>query len=201
MDYLERSFERGNVAIAYIYCSYKEQGGQTAANLIASLLQQLVQRNVVISEKVVSLYHSHIRKRTRPMLEECSNLLQSEVLRFPKVFMVIDAMDECSESNGTRTSFLTEIRKLQSSVHLLVTSRHISTIEYEFRKASRLEIHASDGDVRRYLESRITREPQLAGHVEADPALRDTIIDTLVENAKGMCVSITRPRAEVLDLA
>ena len=43
VEYLERSFEKNNVAIAYIYCSYKEQEDQTTVNLIASLLQQLVQ--------------------------------------------------------------------------------------------------------------------------------------------------------------
>ena len=42
VDYLERSFEQEDVAIAYIYCSYKEQEDQTDVNLIASLLQQLV---------------------------------------------------------------------------------------------------------------------------------------------------------------
>jgi len=134
----------------------------------------------------VSLYDYHIKKGTRPTLSEYSKLLQSEVRTFSKAFIIIDALDECPEINGTRMSFLTEVRKLQPSIHLLVTSRHIPAIEREFREATRLEISASDEDVRRYLEGRIAKESQLASHVEADPALQGKIIDTLVENAKGM---------------
>ncbi|KAH0536690.1 hypothetical protein FGG08_006456 [Glutinoglossum americanum] len=186
VDYLERSFEKENVAIAYIYCSYKEQEDQTVVNLIASLLQQLVQRNPIISDEVMSLHRSHIRKRTRPKLDEYSSLLQSEVCRFSKVFIVIDALDECPESKRTRDNFLVEVRKLQPRIHLLVTSRHVSTIEREFEKSARVEIRASDEDVKRYLEGRVKTEGRLVRHVKADPALQDTIVNTIAEKAKGI---------------
>src|SRR5205085_10842297 len=122
----------------------------------------------------------------RPTLGEWSKLLQSEVHRFSKVFIVIDALDECFEGDGSRWSFLAEIQKLHPSIHLLVTSRHISTIEHEFEKAACMEIHASDEDVRRYVEGRIEQERQLSRHVKADPALQETIINAIVEKAKGM---------------
>ena len=186
VDYLQQSFEREDVAIAYVYCSYKEQEDHTAVNLITSLLQQLVQRRPVISGEIKSIYHDYIKKRKRPTLGEWSKLLQAEVRHFSKVFIVIDALDECSEGNGTRWSFLTEIQKLQPSVNLLVTSRHISAIEHEFEKATSVEIHARNEDVRRYVEDRIERERRLARHVKDDPALRETIINSIVEKARGM---------------
>ena len=122
----------------------------------------------------------------RPTLAECANLLQSEVRGFSKIFIVIDALDECPESNGTRMSFLMEIRKLQPNIHLLVTSRYIPSIEREFEKAERVEIRASNEDIRRYLGGRIERGHRLVRHVRADPALHKTIINTIVEKAKGM---------------
>ena len=186
MDYLERFFQREDVAIAYIYCSYKEQEDQTVVNLIASLLQQLIQSNSTISNEISSLYHDHIKKQKRPTLDQWFKLLQSEVQRFSKVFIIIDALDECPESKGTRDSFLAEIRKLQPSIHLLVTSRHIPTIECEFEKAAQVEIRARDEDVRRYLERRIKREHRLISLVKVDLALQETIINTIVEKAKGM---------------
>jgi hypothetical protein len=186
VDYLERSFEREDVAITYAYCSYKEQEDQTVVNLIASLLQQLVRRKRVISDEIVSLYHHHLDKRTRPTLAEWSKLLQSEVRHLSKVFVIIDAFDEHLESNDTRYSFLAEIRKLQSSIHLLVTSRHIASIKREFEEAARVEIRASDIDIRRYLENRIKREHGLVRHVKVDSALQEAIINTIVKKAKGM---------------
>ena len=121
-------------------------------------MQQLVQGNPVISDDVVSLYHRHSKKQTRPTLDELSKLLQLEVRRISKVFIIVDALDECPESNRTRKSFLAEIRKLQPTVHLLITSRHIPAIEREFETAAKIEIRASDEDVRKRLESRIESE-------------------------------------------
>src|SRR5436190_10435295 len=95
VEYLERSFEKNNVAIAYIYCSYKEQEDQTDVNLIASLLQQLVQSNPIIFDEIASLYDDNIKKQKRPTLSEWSKLLQLEIRSLSKVFIIIDALDEC----------------------------------------------------------------------------------------------------------
>ncbi|KAI9770937.1 MAG: hypothetical protein M1840_002641 [Geoglossum simile] len=185
IDHLEKSFKGKDIAVAYIYCSYKEQEDQTDANLIASLLQQIVQRGPSISDKLSSVYNRHIQKQTRPVLSEWLELLKSESRHFSKLFIVIDAFDEFSERNGTRDSFFAEIRTLPN-MHLLVTSRHISTIESLFEKTARVEVRAIDTDVRRYLECRIEREGRLVRHVKADPSLKETIVDTVVAKAKGM---------------
>ena len=190
IDYLKQFIEQEDVAVIYIYCSYKEKDDQTAISLVASLLQQLVQKSSTVSEEIVSLYDYHIRNETRPALSELSKLLQLEVRRFSKVFILIDALDECPQSNGVRMSFLKEIQKLAPSIHLLVTSRHSSVIEREFEKAGHLEIRASDEDVRRYLECRIKMEHQLIRLVKTHPALQGNIISTIVEKAKGMSVFI-----------
>ena len=149
-------------------------------------MQQLIQRNPVISDDVLSLYHCHSKKQTRPTLGELSELLQSEVRRTSKVFIVIDALDECPENNRTRESFLAEIRKLQPTIYLLATSRHIQAIEREFEQAERVEIRASDEDVMKYLKYRIESEGRLVRLVKADPALQAVIVNTIVENARGM---------------
>jgi hypothetical protein len=134
----------------------------------------------------VSLYHRHSKKQTRPTLDELSKLLQSEVRRISKVFIIIDALDECPESNCTRESFLTEIRKLHPTIYLLITSRHILAVEREFEQAERVEIRASGVDVKKYLEYRIESEGRLVRLVRADPALQAVTVNTIVENAKGM---------------
>lgn len=134
----------------------------------------------------MELYRQHSKKQTRPTLDELSKLLQLEVFRFSKVFIVIDALDECPENRGTRDSFITEIRNLQPITHLLVTSRQISTIEREFQKAAQVEIHAKDEDIGRYIESRIQGDYQLIRYTQKDPGLQDTIRNTIIEKTKGM---------------
>ncbi|KIW35343.1 uncharacterized protein PV07_02044 [Cladophialophora immunda] len=186
VDFLERSFIREDVGIAYIYCSYKDQDNQTATNLIASLLQQLARRASVISENIKSLYEKHALNKARPSLDVFSSHLQSEVRRFSEVFIIIDALDECTEDNGTRRSFLDEIQKLQPNVHLLITSRHSATIQLGSESLTHIEIHASDRDIARYLENRIENAHRLVLHVRKDPSLENTIVRTISEKVKGM---------------
>ncbi|KAF2175434.1 hypothetical protein K469DRAFT_647119, partial [Zopfia rhizophila CBS 207.26] len=184
VDYLERNLALDHVGIAYIYFNYKEQSEQTATNLIASLLQQLVRKDAFVSEEITSLFHRHMQQLTRPTIAEWSMLLESQIGRFSRVFILIDALDECSES--TRDEFLYEMQQLQPFINLLITSRPISTIELELDGAARLGIHAADADIRRYLERRVKRERRLRRLLITDSALEETIVETIAENAKGM---------------
>ncbi len=121
----------------------------------------------------------------RPTLDEWSKLLQSEISHFSRVYILIDALDECVE--GVRKNFLNEIRNLEPrGVKLFVTSRHSANIEHEFEKATCLDIKARDDDIRRYLECRIEKEDRLISHVKADLSLREEVMNTLVTKAKGM---------------
>jgi hypothetical protein len=188
ISYLEQVFKQENVGIAYLYCAHKEQN-QTAVNLVASLLKQLIhQQQSAISDNILKLYRYHVDRDTRPSLSEYSRLLYLEIGYFSKVFIVIDALDECSEETGARMQLLAEVRKLLPKIRLLVTSRPISNIEHEFKDAACLEIRASDEDVIQYLKSRIKGQLPLATYARTDPALRDTILNAIVEKARGMYV-------------
>jgi ureidoglycolate hydrolase len=185
INFLERIIKQENVGIAYIYCTHREQN-QTAGNLIASLLKQLIQQRPAIPVNIRDLYRHHRSKQTHPPLSDYSRLLQAELHHFSKVYIVIDALDECSEESRIREHFLAEIQGLSPMVQLLVTSRHIPDIEHKFEGAARLEICASDGDIKRYLESRIERQLPLASYVSTNPALRSDILTTITLKAHGM---------------
>jgi hypothetical protein len=185
INYLERTIKQENVGIAYIYCTHREQN-QTAENLVASLLKQLIQQRSAIPGNIRDLYRHHRNKQTHPPLSEYSRLLQAELRHFSKVFIVIDALDECSEEGRIREHFLAEVQKLLAVVRLLVTSRHMPDIERKSEGEARLEIRASDEDVERYLESRIESQLPLANYVEMDHALRRDILNTIIRRAHGM---------------
>jgi hypothetical protein len=132
----------------------------------------------------MSTYNRSSKKGSRPTSDEWSGLLHAEVRRFSEVFIVVDALDECS--NDVRDNFLGEIQRLQSTVHILITSRLISSIETELSKGLQTEIKASDGDVKQYLETRIQNESRLACLLRGDAELQATIVESIVKNAKGM---------------
>ena len=174
------------MGIAFLYCNYKEQKTQTIRHLIASLLRQYCERNSAIPDEVEKLYHSHNRSGTRPSLSEFYQALLAVIRRFSKVFIVVDALDECNESNGTGNRLIREINQLWPRPYLLCTSRHLLSIERQFDSAPRQEIRASNTDVEKYIVGSIAQNARLKKHVLADPSLRDAITRSIFERVDGM---------------
>jgi Cdc6-like AAA superfamily ATPase len=143
-----------SVGIAYLYCNFQQQNKQKAEELLASLLKQLAQEH---SATVKDLYDRHKITQTRPSSDEISRALQSMADVYSRVFIVVDALDECQISDGGRTRLLSEIFNLQvrSGANIFATSRFIPDITEKFQGSISLEIRASDEDMQRYLDGRI----------------------------------------------
>ncbi|KAJ4290853.1 hypothetical protein N0V90_010048 [Kalmusia sp. IMI 367209] len=183
VDTIERLYVQHD-AIAYIYFNYKEQAEKTTAVILANLFQQLLRKDAIISVEVASILHPHMQHLTRPSAAEWSVLLKHQISRFSRVFIVVDALDECSEN--TRDEFLAELRQLQPSVNLMITSRPTLVIESELPGAARLDIQANDRDIRRYLKGRIEKERRLRRLLTSDLALQGSVVETIVQNSRGM---------------
>jgi hypothetical protein len=176
-----------NIGIAYLYCNYQQQYKQKIEDLLASLLKQFVQEQPSIPDSVKTLYDRHKDKRTRPSLDEISGALQSVTAAYSRVFIIVDALDECQTSDGCRQRFLSGLFDLQAKcgANLFATSRPISSIEKEFEGHTILEIRASAQDVRRYLEGHMFRLP---GFVVRNLELQDEIKTKIVKAVDGMYV-------------
>lgn len=158
VDYLYSQFyNNSKIGIAYIYCNFRMRDKQTIDDLLASVLKQLAEGQSCLSESVKDLYNRHKALRTRPSINEILTVLQSVTLLYSRIFIVVDALDECEESSGCRMRFISELFNLQMSigVNILVTSRFIPDIRDKFKGSTEVEIRAHDEDVRKYLESRI----------------------------------------------
>jgi Cdc6-like AAA superfamily ATPase len=151
-----------SVGIAYIYCNFRRNQDQKTVDLLASLLKQFSQGFTLMPQSLRRLHESHQSQRTRPSIVEISQTMQSVVSEYSKAFIIIDALDECQDSGGDRKRFLAELFSLQAKtgVCLLATSRSIPNIEKEFKgRSTRVEIRASDYDLKRYVSENITRLP------------------------------------------
>ncbi|KAI9854922.1 MAG: hypothetical protein M1824_006491 [Vezdaea acicularis] len=188
IDHVQRAFKDDNAVILWIYCNYKQKSEQTITNLLGSLLKQVVLQRPNISDHVRGLHDKHSKLNTRPAPEEIVQVLGAELACYSQTFIVVDALDECSEESKTRSNLLGNLRSLSGNVSLLVTSRNLPTSETEcdFDRKNRVEIRASDEDVRCYVEARISSEPRLLRHVKVEPTLRNLITETIVNNVEGM---------------
>jgi Cdc6-like AAA superfamily ATPase len=175
-----------SIVVAHLYCNFQRQHEQKPADLLASLLKQLLEDLPSIPDNVKSLYEHCKAKRTHPSIDDISKALQSVVDDYSRAFIVIDALDECQVSDGGRQRFLSEIFNLQAQtgVSLFVTSRGIPEIMKEFEGSICLEIRASDEDVLRYIDGRISR--LLRSRISRYPDLQNTIRKELLKAVDGM---------------
>ena len=184
----EKAFQDHKTGIAVLYCSYKRGEEQRDVNLLAALLKQLAQGQQLIPEPVKSLYEHHKTRKSRPSSDEISTSLLATSKSYSQVFIIIDALDECRDDDGTRAKLLSRIRNLQtqSNVKLMATSRLITKIEQEFEKDIRLDVRASNDDVERYLDSQMSRLPSC---VLERPSLQQRIKTDIIKAADGMLVT------------
>lgn len=174
-----------NICVAYLYCNFRRKDDQKAQDLLASLLKQLVQSRPSLPETVKSLHGWHKDKRTQPSFNEILTTLQSVAALYSRVFIIVDALDECQVSDGCRESFLRELFKLRDKcrANLFATSRFIPEITDRFERSTSLKIQASSEDVQRYLDGHMFRLP---GFVRRSPELQEEIKTAIIKAVDGM---------------
>ncbi|EAW23743.1 ankyrin repeat domain-containing protein [Aspergillus fischeri NRRL 181] len=186
VDKLESEFGNDrDVGIAYIFCSFEHRDDQmqNPDSLLASFLRQLGQNLDPIPDSIVALYDKHKVKGTRPSFNETSKALRLVVRRLPRVFIVIDALDECRRLAISRV--LDELFNLQAAhnLNLLATSRFIPEMTAKFQGKPTEEIRAAKADVMIYLNANMNK---LHAFVSRNRQLQQKIIVEISDAAGGM---------------
>lgn len=183
---LQTCFEaRKDVVVAYLYCNFNRQAEQGIDRILATLTRQLIQERVQLPDAVIALYEKHRRRATRPSVEELKQVLQLLVCSYSRIFVVIDALDECE--NDARCDLLDNLTALQNSgsnnMNVLATTRFIPEIVERFSQQPRLEVRANESDIAVYLTSQMNK---LAGCVSRNTQLQDAIKSQIINAAEGM---------------
>lgn len=195
MNHLQEEYKNTNVGVAFIYCNHKETETQTASNLIASLWRQLAFGRHISSD-VHDLYLKHNERHTKPSLDEIVSVLRSAVADYLRVFVIVDALDECPNEKNTRDIVLTRLTTLGPTVNLLLTSRPNIGIEMIFPDIEQLEIRASPHDIRLYIKAQINSGSRLAKHCKDRPNLQEEIEKKIISRADGMyALALVHPSA------
>jgi len=190
VDHLLKTVRSNAIGVSYIYCNYKAQAHQNTTTLLAAILKQLVRNRPSIADPVTCLYDLHATDNTRPSLDEIFSALQSVLTIYSTVYVVIDALDECPDKDGTRSQLLAKLRDLQrkTDLHLMATSRLIPDVVQEFNGMPMLEVRASDVDVQQFVAGQIYRLPKC---IQRDNKLQGSVRDKIVEAVDGMYVNRT----------
>jgi Cdc6-like AAA superfamily ATPase len=180
------------VAVAYIYGNYNRRHEQTPIQLVSSLLKQLVLQLPSIPEQIRDLYDQHYQHGSRPQLLTLIQYLEHIIVEHTRVFFVIDALDELPQD--AMDVCIPELLRLtrMTSLRIFATARPVPAITTKFEgpESIRLEIHAIDEDIERYIQAYLSVLPSF---VMETPGMEEDIQTSLCKAAGGMYANCALP--------
>ncbi|KFY15118.1 hypothetical protein V492_02220 [Pseudogymnoascus sp. VKM F-4246] len=185
IDDLRNLFLSYGFPVAFLYFDYQDQDQQTSINLLSSILRQIVAVMPEIPKPVADAYEKSQRSESYLLIHELEKMILETVETIPRVYIIIDALDECEESRCRRPflQFISNLSKAQA-VRLFVTSRQsYHDINTFFSAYPQIEIQAHDYDLRRYIYQELDHAA-IDDIIDEDFATK--IIETVLTKAQGM---------------
>jgi c-di-GMP-related signal transduction protein len=160
---------------------------QNVDGLIRSFIQQLSRTD--IHETVRKLYEPHKATKDQPAEFELKETLQQLIHDLPRLFLVIDALDECTEREEL-LEFISELRDWTSkSHHVVFTSREEQDLRDGLSVLDPTHLRINEASVRKdisvYIEKRLTRHIRLRNWCRR-PQVKQAIETALLGGAQGM---------------
>lgn len=181
-------------AIAYHYLDFKDDRSQDPATIFGTLVKELYLKlpSTEMHPGIQSLYNLSYDKTTgraeKPSWEDLIELLTQIAALFPRILLVVEALDEAAQE--TQEKILCPTLKhtaLQEGLRIatLVTGRNEVTMEQAFRGLPdiNLEPDRMSQDITRYTEAEVRRRPSLAA---LDIGTQEQVIKRVVKGAHGM---------------
>lgn len=187
-------WEKPSLRLAYWYFSVNDTNRRSLHNLLRALFTQLCPTSAA-PPALIKLWDANRQGREVPQISESIQTLEhilgenlAEVR--PKIFIVIDALDESNEAERAEIlDMLQRIVSLYVDIHLLITSR-TSTVEVEQRLQDTaklfnvvIEHQHADEDILTHITERLQNDEDLN---KWPPDLRNIIEKALAANAAGM---------------
>ncbi|EWZ86563.1 hypothetical protein FOWG_10125 [Fusarium oxysporum f. sp. lycopersici MN25] len=175
--------EKSDTACIYFYFHEGDDKSPPAARIWSTLLLQLLQHQGTtdLAQDLKSKYNNSFRGTAPIHPIEYFNLFKAQASKFKIVYLIIDALDSCTNSEGERTRQRMQeaLRKLPQNIRFLFTSRSDSLIR-DLGISQRLHITPHESDIRRYVTDQINRDLELH-RVLADAAYQDEVITRVTE--------------------
>ncbi|KAL4905787.1 hypothetical protein BDW74DRAFT_12781 [Aspergillus multicolor] len=184
VDHLAMQFGSDkSIGIAYIYFDFREI--HEIEELFINLLMQLASQSLDLPEVVKDLHEKHKSQATRSLDWEISSANQCVTATFSKVFIVVDALDVCPDTEDYRNMAVDELLKLRTtnSVSLLVTSRPSPDILETFSGEVHIEIQATKEDIEAYVHGHLRSLPRF---IQRNLDLQQKITSSISKAADGM---------------
>ena len=188
-----------NVLMAYFYFDFRDANKQNLRDLVASLLTQLSARSRPRCDILSGLYSDHDEGKNQPsgrILVKCLKEMLSLPDQYP-TYLIIDALDESSNTSGIPSPRETVLQLLEDFVNLSLPNLRIcvtSRPEIDIRNvlepltSCRVSLHDQSGqkkDIADYVRSIVySSSEQIMRRWKTED--KELVIETLSERADGM---------------
>ncbi|KAG7008155.1 transcriptional activator ptaB [Physcia stellaris] len=178
------------VGTGYFYIRHDDSASHKPQNVLGSLIAQLARQNSSALAKVMEFYKKHVEQTypaTAPEDNDLTDLLIEISQYFTSTYIMIDGLDECGPAfDRDRERLINIIAELhvdaERSIRTLIFSRDERDIRkcFEHAQFQIVSIAATSADLRLFANAWSGKL-----NVRSDE-LKVQIVDTLVEEAKGM---------------
>jgi hypothetical protein len=205
LDHLTKyELDEDKTCVIFAYYSYRHPERDNPASLVGSFIRQLCSKLDHLPEKIQYFFQATYYNARTPTFEDMEPLLFDLLGAYSKVFIIIDALDECQApiqenrrpSSGRRPKYRREVLDFIDNLtsqplfctKVLVTSRREEDIEDAFNRRPVIEVDATqvDADIKTYLYDEIELRVMKRSLKLRDPKLKDRIFSTLASRAQGM---------------
>ncbi|KAK7914186.1 hypothetical protein PG985_011889 [Apiospora marii] len=188
VDELEVSFPDEDVGIAWVYCEHVRITQQSRQYILEVFTRQLLARKTSICDELKSDLEVPM-----PLLNDRKRLLNSALSRFTRSFLILDALDEYSQSPAEKHLLASMLRELaeecqSSNVHICITSREdIGVWDLLSRpaiKTTHLPVRASEHDIRALVYEVYDKEATVTQWMN-DSWLRQMAAASIIEKSQA----------------
>ena len=176
-----------SIVVAGFYCDYLSQQEQTTTNIVGAILRLLLGKAGIPNYLREAFQKSKAEFGGRgPLLADLAGMLRTAIASLPRVFICIDALDECLPKYLPELlESLKGIIRESSRTRLFLTGRpHVGEdISRYFTKVVTIPISPNPNDIRNYVEMRLDRDPEPEA---MNKELRVDIVRVILEKISNM---------------
>lgn len=183
------------MSISYFFCTSNDQRSEEPRTILTSLARQIL--NIFDETKEIgdSLKSMFVTNHREPNIKDLSELLVS-VARLPTAsYLIIDGLDECSDSD--RREILgclgVLIRGIPRGIKILISSRWMDSELLENFTQISLQTSRNRSDIELYIREIIDAKIKDRSIVIKDPCMAEEIKQALIQKAGGMYVPVEFP--------
>ena len=167
----------------FIYFDYALQKQQNMTALFGDLLAQVLRKCSTVPSEINEEFALLQRSRAFTKRDYLS-LLRIALNPFSRVFVVVDALDECVE--WEQRGFMSDLQSVGTHTNILVTSRHSNSFTKIFEDGDRIDITAATIDMEAYIHKSLQGHYELSDMIQEDPEFEGKIIAIILESAQNM---------------